>query len=173
MYDEDGEQIGYDKDKTFSYEQEIDSQTWQISGNTREEINAYLREHGFEVEENHGAHSSAHQVVSNKDMMSLIQVVVDHRVQKKEKPKMQPRPVTQERQEQQEQQEREVMEFDLNDPTFKKTKEQTREEALDGHVNHSTRKYKDEDDENEDRSYRDEDEPGSDDRRYQDETEDL
>ena len=29
IYDEDGEQIGYDKDNTFSYEQELDSgKTW-------------------------------------------------------------------------------------------------------------------------------------------------
>jgi len=58
VYDEDGEHLGYDKSKTFSYELEVESdQTWQIMGNTREEINQYLLEHGFEVEEDHSGHS--------------------------------------------------------------------------------------------------------------------
>lgn len=48
VYDEDGEQMGYDKEKTFSYEQEIDSgKSWQVMGNSRQEINRYLRDHGF------------------------------------------------------------------------------------------------------------------------------
>jgi hypothetical protein len=35
IYDEDGDQIGYDKTKTFSYEYEMPVELWQISGNTK------------------------------------------------------------------------------------------------------------------------------------------
>ena len=60
---------------------------WQITGNSRQEINDYLREHGFQMEEEHD-HREDYNVVNEKDKTSLITTLVDRRVQKKEQPKL-------------------------------------------------------------------------------------
>jgi len=112
LYDEDGDQIGYDRSKTFSYEYELPATSWQISGNSREEINSYLREHGFNVEEEEEHKEHRHQVASDKTQASLIGTLVKNREKKKEKPKMQQRAPT-----------RSTLEFDVEDETFAKTKD--------------------------------------------------
>ena len=54
VYDEDGEELGIDKSKTFAYEHEIKNhETWHIMGNSREEINIYLERHGFAMGDEH------------------------------------------------------------------------------------------------------------------------
>ena len=88
-------------------------------GKTREEINHYLVEHGFEVEEDHSGHSKNYQVVDREQKASLIDTLVERRKhQHSEKPKMQPRLAT-----------RELLEFDVEDKTFTKTKEDFQDEA--------------------------------------------
>jgi hypothetical protein len=87
-------------------------------GNSRVEINRYLRNHGFLVEEDHSAHSANYQVVDSEERASLIDTLVQRRKHThSEKPKIQPRVAT-----------REILEFDTEDATFKKTKEDFKDE---------------------------------------------
>lgn len=96
VFDEDGEQMGYDKSKTFSYELEVPAQSWQIVGNTRAEINAYLKEHGFQVEEE-PTHTGGYQVVDRKERAQLIDSLVQNRLKKDTKQKTTKREPTRQR----------------------------------------------------------------------------
>ena len=90
-------------------------------GNSRVEINRYLRDHGFLVEEDHSGHSANYQVVDRDDQASLIDTLVQRRKHThSEKPKIQPRVAS-----------REMLEFDTEDATFTKTKEDFQDEKLD------------------------------------------
>lgn len=93
IYDEDGEELGVDKTKTFSYELEMKSQeTWHVMGNTREQINTYLERHGFakgdEHEEmHHHLDGKVDTVVPEKEVGSLIKSLTRRRVESEDEDK--------------------------------------------------------------------------------------